>query len=83
MKKGVLRGKTTYVVTMRAKRKQAISNVLIDIDSNTYAPLCIRALRDGNWTRLSIQSFSAEKLTESTFTFPANAYPEVEVIDLR
>ena len=83
LKQSTLRGKPTYVVSMRAKRKRAISNVLIDVDSNTFAPLCIRALRDGDWTRLSILSFSAEKTSESTFTFPAQDYPDVEVIDLR
>ena len=83
MKKGTLRDKPTYVVSMRAKRKRAISNVIIDVDSNTFVPLCIRALRDGEWTRLSIQSFSSEKLSESTFTFPAQDYSDVEVIDLR
>lgn len=83
VKKGSLRGKDTFVVTMRAKRQRAISHVIIDVDSHTYAPLCIRALRDGNWTRLSILSFTGEPASESIFTFPAADYPNAEIIDLR
>ena len=83
MTKGTLRGKATYIVTMRAKKKNSIPTVIVDIDSNTYAPLCIRALRDGDWTRLSVLTFGKESIPESTFTFPADDYPDTEIIDLR
>ena len=83
MTKGSLRGKPTFVVTLRAKKNKAIPYIIIDVDSSTYNPLCIRALRDGDWTRLSILSLTNENVPASTFTFPAQAYPGVEVIDLR
>ena len=83
LKESTLRGKPTYVVSMRAKRKRAISNVIVDVDRNTFVPLCIRALRDGDWVRLAILSFSSGNTSESTFTFPASDYPNAEVIDLR
>lgn len=82
-KKGELRGRPTYVVTMRAKRGQAIAYVIVDVDSSTFKPLCIRALRDGDWTRLSILSLTTDNVPDATFTFPKSEYPNAEVIDLR
>lgn len=83
--RSTLRGRSTYVVHLSAKnRKAAFSDIFIDVDQTTYHPLCIRAKKDGDWTRLSILSFqNSLTLPASTFTFPASDYPNVEVIDLR
>ena len=80
-----LRGRATYVVYLQAKNKKtAYEYIIVDVDKATYDPLCIRAKKDGNWMRLSIQSFqNGLSLPASTFTFPKQDYPDVEVIDLR
>ena len=85
MKKSTLRGKQTFVVYLKAKNKKAaFSEIYVDVEQGTYAPLCLRAKKDGDWLRLAILSFqSGQSLPTSTFTFPTKDFPNVEVIDLR
>lgn len=85
VKESTLRGRATYVVYLQAKtKKTAFEYIIVDVDKATYNPLCFRAKKDGDWMRLSIQSFkNGLSLPASTFTFPAKVYPDVEVIDLR
>lgn len=85
MTKSTLRGCPTFVVHLWPKYKGSdYSDIFIDIDQNTYNPLCIRAKREGNWIRLSITSFqNGFVFPPNTFTFPKQEYPDVEVIDLR
>ena len=85
LRKSSLRGKETYEVRLVAKNKKAsFSEIYVDVDPDTYNPLCFRAKQDGNWMRLSIFSFSTNQPTQdSDFTFPSKDYPNAEVIDLR
>jgi len=85
MTKSSLRGKKTYVVHLKAKKRKApFSEIYVDVEQGTYAPLCLRAKKDGDWLRLSIQSFqNRQSFPASTFTFPTKDFPNVEVIDLR
>ena len=80
-----LRGKSTYVVYMKAKNKKAaFTDIVVDVDKATYDPLCFRAKKDGNWMRLAVLSFQCGlSLPPSTFIFPSKDYPDVEIIDLR
>lgn len=80
-----LRGKPSYEVHLRAKnRKQAYTEIYVDVEQGTYNPLCFRALKDGNWQRIAILSFQPKQhFGDETFTFPKKDYPNVEVIDLR
>ncbi len=80
-----LRGRATHVVHLIAKRKDMpFTEIYVDVDKGTNDPLCIRAKRDGNWLRLSLLSIQTRQdLPASAFTFPANDFPGVEVIDLR
>ena len=85
LRKSSLRGKPTYEVYLKAKsKKAALSEVYVDVEQGSYNPLCFRAKQNGNWVRLSIQSFLPnQSATDADFTFPAKDYPDVEVIDLR
>ena len=85
LQESTLRGKPTYVVYLQAKNtKAAFQYIIVDVDKATYNPLCIRAKKDGNWMRLSIQSFqNGLKLPANTFTFSPKDYPQAEIIDLR
>ena len=80
-----LRGRSTFVVYLKAKNKKAIfSDIIVDVDKATYDPLCFRAKKDGDWMRLAVLSFqNGLSLPVSTFIFPAKDYPGVEIIDLR
>ena len=80
-----LRGRAVYTVYLSAKNKKAaFSDILVDVDKQTYDPLCFRAYKDGDWMRLAIMSFkTGQSVPEATFTFPARSYPNVEIIDLR
>ena len=81
-----LRGKTCYVVKLTAQQtSQKIQEILLDIDKNTYQPVCIR-MRVGNnkWNRISILTCKTnQKFSDKTFTFDKNEFPGLEVIDLR
>lgn len=85
MSRSTLRGHKTFVVHLIAKSSKAYySDIYVDVEQGTYTPLCFRAKHDGNWMRLSVLSFmSGLNLPASDFVFPANDYPDVEVIDLR
>lgn len=85
LRKTSLRGLPTYTVHLVAKNKKAaFSEIYVDVEQATSNPLCLRAKKDGNWMRLAIQSFKAnQSLPASTFTFPSQDYPDIEVIDLR
>ena len=85
MTKATLRGRATFVIHLWPKRKDfEYSDIYLDIDQETYHPLCIRAKHNGDWVRLSILSFqNGLKLPNSTFTFPQQDYPDAEIIDLR
>lgn len=85
LKESTLRGRPTFVVSMQAKNSKApFSYIIVDIDKATYNPLCLRAKKDNDWMRLSILSFqNGLSLPASTFSFPSQEYPDVEVIDLR
>ena len=85
LRRASLRGKPTYEVHLKAKNKKAaFTEIYVDVEQGTSYPLCFRALKDGDWIRLSILSFqSGLSLPATTFTFPSKDYPTVEVIDLR
>ena len=85
LKQSTLRGKATYQVHLKAKsKKAAFSEIYVDVEQGTNNPLCLRAKRDGNWMRLAILSFQAgQNFPATTFTFPKQDYPDIEVIDLR
>lgn len=85
LSESTLRGKSTFVVYLKAKNKKAaFSDIIVDVDKATYDPLCFRAKKDGNWMRLSVLSFqNGLSLPASTFAFPSKDFPDIEVIDLR
>lgn len=86
LSRSTLRGKPTYVVRLTAQHPTAdtFSTILLDIEQETHTPYCIRAKQGDNWVRLVIHNFqTSQSFSDSTFTFPASSYPDVEVIDLR
>ena len=70
MKKTTLRGKPCYEVTLTAKdRQKSLRTIILDIDQQTYAPMCVRMQQNdnGNWTRIAIHQFlSRPKISNST-----------------
>ena len=86
MKKEVaLRGTMTYEVTLTSKdSKSELQTIIVNIDRQTFDPLCIRMKSKTNWVRLSIRDLSlGHSFSPKDFTFPYAKYPNVEVIDLR
>ena len=83
--KNMLRGRKVWDVTLRPKkRNQEPSRIVISIDQETFAPLCLRILNEGNWTRISITDLKFDAgLSAGNFMFPSQKYPEYEVIDMR
>lgn len=83
--KNMLRGRKVWDVTLRPKkRNQEPSRIVISIDQETFAPLCLRILNEGNWTRISITDLKFDAgLSDGNFMFPSQKYPEYEVIDMR
>ncbi|MCF0183352.1 MAG: hypothetical protein HUK01_03340 [Bacteroidaceae bacterium] len=86
MKKEVaLRGTMTYEVTLTSKdSKSELQTIIVNIDRQTFDPLCIRMKSKTNWVRLSIRNLSlGHSFSPKDFAFPYAKYPNVEVIDLR
>lgn len=86
MKETSLRGKPCYEVTLQAKNAQnSLRTVIIDIEKNNYAPLCIRLQqKDLTWTRITVQRYSTNRsYKDSDFEFNHNDFPKAEIIDLR
>ena len=84
-KKAELRGRKVWEVSLKPKKRaQEPSLIIISIDSETYAPMCIRIRNKKNWTRISISDFKAgARFTADHFIYPAQDYPENEIIDMR
>lgn len=85
LNEGTLRGKPTYIVTLvAADRSAAFQKIMLDIERDTYTPLCIRAKQNGDWLRLAILTFQTDNgVGKTDFTFPKKLYPKAEIIDLR
>ncbi|MCR5819976.1 MAG: hypothetical protein K6F94_03370 [Bacteroidaceae bacterium] len=83
--KSTLRGKKTFCVRMKAKKKDMpYSDIIVDVTQDDYTPLCIRTRQNGDWGRLAILSFKPnQKVSPTTFTFPSDQYPDIDYIDLR
>ena len=84
-KKAELRGRKVWEVSLKPKKRaQEPSLIVISIDRETYAPMCIRIRNKKNWTRISISDFKAGAgFTADHFIYPAQDYPENEIIDMR
>jgi len=84
MSKNTYNGKEMYDVKLLAeKASNEIPEIIITITKD-YAPVCIRMRQGKNWSRISISKFNTSKtFNDSMFTFPAEEYPDAEVIDMR
>lgn len=84
-KKAELRGRKVWEVSLRPQKgAKEPSLIVISIDRETYAPMCIRIRNKKNWTRISISDFKAGAgFTADHFIYPAQDYPENEIIDMR
>lgn len=81
----MLRGRKIWDITLRPKkRSQEPSRIVVSIDQENFAPLCLRIRNEGNWTRISITDLNFNAgLSDASFQFPAQKYPDYEVIDMR
>ncbi|MGM9674988.1 MAG: LolA-like putative outer membrane lipoprotein chaperone [Bacteroidaceae bacterium] len=85
VKKGSLRNTDTYEVHLTATdSKQEIKEIYVDVRKSDYTLLCIRLRQNTDWHRIVLHSIQAVKdMSDSEFSFPAQDYPDVEIIDLR
>ena len=77
--------KNAWDVTLKPKKKsQEPSIIVATIDKQTFYPICLSLYNNGNWTRISITDIKSNAgFTNQHFTYPADKYPQYEVIDLR
>ena len=85
LKETTLRGKAVYEVCLTAEKTgQDIREIRLDVDKATYAPMCVRILSDGVWTRITVDSYTEkQKFKDAYFRFDPSLYPDAEIIDLR
>ncbi len=86
MKKGKLsNGQKGYKLFLTANNgAQEIREIYLEIDNN-YNPIRV-SMRQGRnqWIRIVINSLqTGKKFPDSSFTFPKDRYPNVDIIDLR
>lgn len=74
---------TGYEVTLKAKGKKAIPEMVINT-SSTYQLQSVRVRQGKGWTTIKVKSLKATgKKSDAAFRFNRKDYPKVEVIDLR
>ncbi len=87
IKETTLRGKPCYEVTLTAKdKRKSLRTIILDIDQQTYAPMCVRMQQsdNGNWTRIAIHQFhTGQSFEAKDFEFNPKDFPQAEIIDLR
>lgn len=86
VQEGTLRGKGVYTVRLTAENKSNdIQEILLDVEKNSYTPYCIRfRQKNGTWTKIVVRNFrNKQKFSDNEFTFPKEAYPKAEIIDMR
>lgn len=83
----VSEGKGKYVVKLQSVKKGAmVSTAIVTIDTSTWLPARIDVtFANGNTLAIAISDavISDKAPGASTFEYPANKYPAIEVIDLR
>lgn len=86
VKEGTLRGKGVYTVRLTAEKKSNdLQEIILDVEKGSYTPYCIRfRQKNGTWTRITVKGFkNKQNFADREFTFPKEAYPKAEVIDMR
>lgn len=86
LQKGQLRGVNVYTVRLTAENKSNdIQEILLDVSQSNYTPFCIRfRQKNGNWTKIVVRNFkNKQNFSDQEFSFPQEAYPNAEVIDMR
>lgn len=85
MKNSTLRNTETYEVHLTATdSSNELKEIYVDVRKSDYSLLCLRLRQDNDWHRIVLHSIKADKkMDDSEFTFSAQDYPDVEVIDLR
>lgn len=86
LKKNVeLRDTKTYEVRLLATdSKMDLQTIIVNIDMQTYKPICIRLQHEKEWVRIAIYDLHLDRTyTPDTFVFPTDKYPETTIIDLR
>ena len=73
-----------YCIYMKAnKRKADIKQGYLYVDKKTFVPVYIRMKVAFIWATIDIWDFETANYQDEIFTFPANKYPNVKVIDKR
>ena len=86
VQQGSLRGQAVYTVRLTAENKSNdIQEILLDVAQSSYTPFCIRfRQKNGSWTKIVIRNFkNNQSFKDQDFTFPQEAYPNAEIIDMR
>ncbi len=73
-----------YVVHLVANnQKQSIAEMYITINKSTHVPSQVKMRQGTTWSTITISSFKAKSVANSTFTFNSKECPGAEVVDLR
>lgn len=85
VKESTLRNTATYEVHLTATNSgNDLKEIYVDVRKSDHSLLCLRLRQGGDWHRIVLHSIKADKtMDDSEFIFPAQDYPDVEVIDLR
>lgn len=86
VQEGTLRGQKVYTVKLDAENKSSdIQEILLDVSQSHYVPFCIRfRQQNGNWTKIVVRNFkNRQNFQDQEFSFPKEAYPNAEIIDMR
>ena len=64
-------------------KKDTLREMYITIDQKTFIPSKIRIRHNKGWNTIEVSNFKKANLSDGTFRFNANDFPQAEVIDLR
>lgn len=82
-----LRGVEVFEVRLKQNNRDDLpKDVILSIKTDDFTPMCIRARMKTKteWTRITLYDYViGRNLAENAFRFESEAYPGVEVVDLR
>jgi len=76
--------RTAHDLRLTPKKKDDIENIDVQIEKASHLPVrIVAALTNGMRNTVTIREITASKQPDNAFVFPAEKFPNVEIIDLR
>lgn len=83
-KKTTYQGRTCNEVTLKAKNKERMQEIILNIDAKNHQVLSAKVKQNDQWIYFKIVGYKENmNWGNQHFTFSTKEYPNVEVIDLR